>query len=88
MFGIFGVVMLAILVLAPPEELWQLGALVLITGMLFFGFGGYLYTIYGMGREEEPVAPDAAFQCRHCGKRFSDEKVWKLHERSCVEMRI
>jgi hypothetical protein len=87
MFGIFGIVMLAFLFFLTPDELFMLGGLVLITGMLFFAFGLTLYSIYKASREEAAPA-DAPHACKHCGKRFTDEKLWNLHEKTCVEMRI
>ncbi len=87
MFGIFGVIMLGFLFFLTPDELFMLGGLVMITGMLFFGFGGTLYSIYKASQEEAAPA-DAPHACKHCGKRFANEKLWKLHEKTCVEMRI
>ena len=86
-FGIFGIITLGFLFFLTPDELIPLGGLVIITGMLFFGFGVTLCSIYKASREEAAPA-DAPHACKHCGKRFSDEKLWKLHERTCVEMRI
>jgi len=86
-FGILGIATLGLLLSRPPDELIPLGGLVMITGMLFFGFGGMLYSIYRASQEE--TAPSSGpHACKHCGKRFSDEKRWKLHEKTCVEMRI
>lgn len=88
MFGILGVVILAMLIFFPPLPLWQVVALAIIAGMLFLGFGGSLYSIYRMGRDEEPDFSNAVFRCKHCGKRFHDKRMWKQHQNSCVEMKL
>jgi hypothetical protein len=87
-YGIMGVVLLGMTILFPTIELWTLVAMIGILGMLFVAFGLTLYSIYTTDREEHADPSELVFSCKHCGKRFSREKIWRSHERSCVEMEI
>lgn len=87
-YGIMGVVFLGVIILFPTPELWKLAFFVIILGMMFLGFGLTLYSIYTMDREEHLDPSELVFSCKHCGKGFSKEKIWKSHEKSCVEMEI
>jgi hypothetical protein len=87
-YGIMGVAMLGMIILFPSIELWKMIAFTAIVGIMFVAFGLTLYSIYTMDREEHLDPSELVFSCRHCGKRFSKEKIWKSHQRSCVEMEI
>jgi hypothetical protein len=87
-YGILGSILLGILLFSGRENILQMAFMAVIIGMLFFGFGASLYSLYGMGRGEAPDISQGDFVCKHCGKRFSHKKIWKLHQQSCVEMRM
>lgn len=87
-YGVAGVVMLGLVILMPGMELWKLVAITAILGLMFVAFGLTLYSIYSMDREDKLDPSELNFSCKHCGKRFSKERIWRSHEKSCVEMKI
>jgi len=87
MYGVFGILFLALLVLLPNKEILQTVFMAFFTVLLFAGLGISLMTVYRMG-SETPAAIAGDFACKHCGKRFNSRKVWVNHQKSCAEMRI
>ncbi len=86
--GVAGLVLMSLLLLMPARDAVQTVMLAVMTGLLFFGLGVSLYSIYDMGRASQAQPSSGAHACKYCGKRFSDRRVWRKHQQSCVEMEL
>ncbi len=87
-FGIGGLALTAMLLFVRPAVSLETVILFVVTGMCYAGFGFGLWNLYLVGREPGPSQGPARFACKHCGRGFNEEKVWRMHERSCVAMRF
>ena len=88
-FGGFAIVMMTMVTLLGDLDIVQRVMLYLMLATTLFGFAATLVMIYKLGREEdEPETSTGPYRCKHCGARFSGKSVWRIHERSCVEMKV
>lgn len=88
MFLVFGLVFLCLILFLPQETLMNLVMLVIIDGILFVAFAANLYVFWKSGSQEGSNSGTVSFNCRHCGKGFSDERLGRKHESTCVEMKL
>ncbi|MCK5397097.1 MAG: C2H2-type zinc finger protein [Thermoplasmata archaeon] len=91
MFFVFGLVILVMLFFLKDRDIdpFRFYMFVAVDMLLFFGFAAHVYLFWKL---KTPEVPDdnleIAFNCKHCNKGFANEKLWKAHERSCVEMKL